>query len=914
MEKQLEFLLNSPNKSIEINKIFLINNIEIKESEDDLIQLNLKNDEIQLKGILMVKVEIYPIHKENNLLLIKKLILKLNEYFVLQLYVEGEIIFKTENNIINDAPKVISFKPEDITQTLSKLSKFDLEKTESSIFQIISINQKNLKIKLITDLKIYEIELTDMEDNSTKVNEFLYIQYYTKTEKKIIIHKFTFIEVLNEEKLFQLGLCIDCKDITVYKIIDIENDNYILIDLYEKLYKLNKNSKSIKDKEFDFCKFVLITKPKITVKDEFNFMELSDSSFIYLSSQYLHFSKKILLNTLSVFKFSFIDYNEKGNLFDKICSKYFSNEINKKEQYIVFIGNDKPKYQYYGIEITLSSTKNKSKDKKFYVYLFYGLINKINAFININEINTYFYEYFVYKIDSYLNDFEKKILVDKKEYCIKNFDYFGSTNRKRICVMNVPYQDMEIEEKEFIGKTNSIQECKLIKGSHSKVIGIYDISETTFNNNTSNSVFDEYYSFFGDIIGKIKSFDLYGNKDELQTFFLDKIEKMKKVNIEFDSEKIFEENMNLSQYKTRIGLLICKYISLNISNIVYLIFKIKTFLYDIENENLEYNQIIRLFSFYFIDNEKNSEQLKLVFINKLNKNSPYVKAFNYNLDEIEGITEFSRIFQGYLQLDSYVKYNYLHDENSYSFSMELLFMMKFILKSSYEPFFFIWNNDQTNIQAYFHKKNRLTVINEKLVFHDIEKDLKNINDIEKSMKYVMPISILFKHEKNSHHKYNLKNPELSPILYAKGLKMKIITKYQENKIKGESGQLIENYICEDKEVINELINNFCFEELLKTENFLGNSDSIIIETVKKYASNSKKQKKDNNNIIKNIRNSLEQNEKEFLENKKRFIIHGDLVFQEEDNYPAKNSPENLDKILVEKRKKINNFLNRLNKK
>ena len=68
-------------------------------------------------------------------------------------------------------------------------------------------------------------------------------------------------------------------------------------------------------------------------------------------------------------------------------------------------------------------------------------------------------------------------------------------------------------------------------------------------------------------------------------------------------------------------------------------------------------------------------------------------AFKFNLEEIEKINEYSILFQGYLQMDSQILFNYKINDFSYSLSIEPLFMMKHHLKSNYEGFLFLEKNN-----------------------------------------------------------------------------------------------------------------------------------------------------------------------------------------------------------------------------
>ena len=226
---------------------------------------------------------------------------------------------------------------------------------------------------------------------------------------------------------------------------------------------------------------------------------------------------------------------------------------------------------------------------------------------------------------------------------------------------------------------------------------------------------------------------------------------------------IFEDYISLSQLKTKIGMVAAYYIDLliklnlsdedKISEIDVLIGIAKIIK---KNENiLSYEQILRLFLILTkrkIDQQANP---KLIFISKLNREySPYYSAYKFNLEEIKNIDEYSRFFLGYLQIDSYILINYNINPNdcSYSFSIEPLFILKHHLISNYEDFFLIESHDNDRI-AWTDIEYRITVINKLNLFQrSKEKDISYITN-EKSLKnHTFGISMVFRHEKNSHQK------------------------------------------------------------------------------------------------------------------------------------------------------------------
>lgn len=50
--------------------------------------------------------------------------------------------------------------------------------------------------------------------------------------------------------------------------------------------------------------------------------------------------------------------------------------------------------------------------------------------------------------------------------------------------------------------------------------------------------------------------------------------------------------------------------------------------------------------------------LELHFFEDLNSNNPYNLANKFNIEEINNLNEFSRLFLAYIQQDSYILFNY----------------------------------------------------------------------------------------------------------------------------------------------------------------------------------------------------------------------------------------------------------------
>jgi hypothetical protein len=639
----------------------------------------------------------------------------------------------------------------------------------------------------------------------------------------------------------------------------------------------------------------------VNPKDNIDTIFLDDNSFFYPLKKELYYNDKLIINSYTIFKFYFIDFEKDNNKYDVISyenglKQVISNDV----EYICITNGPNMKFEYYSYDFALKNTNKDISSGIFQVYGYKGLLNKINVLLNINSPKTYYYEFLYYNLDEVLGEISKKIIVDNEVYEAKMYDSFGSHNRKRISIMNIPYQINEIPEEEL--ESNSIQICELKQNSFKKVVGIYNILPLNVYYN-SNNFFDNYYDTFGDIYDKIikekkeeeeekekKEEKVKKEKKEKKEKdieeFLDKKDKLFSsilIKTHFKDACIYDDKMTLSQYKARIGLIICFYWNIlkkkKMENSKF--FKLIKDLFEKYTEkNLNFYEIIRLLIFalneFVINNS--SSNLELCFVSDLDEDSPYSLAYKFNKEQIESLDEFSALFEAYIQLDSFKAYNYLHSRVTYSFSMELNFMIKYHLLSTYEDFFYIKRIEGIET-AYLDVFTRITVINEATTFKNQKKHIYNINDLE-AKNYAMPISINFLHEKSGHYKYFLKNiHEISPMIYFRGLRAEVEVTFQSGIINGESGKMIENFICHKKEIITALSKKLIFGHLLSKEYFTGRDFKKLIAAVKDELKNQKKDENEPkfdfswlNYDVKNINDFVEFNDSS------PFIQFGDLVY------------------------------------
>ena len=243
-------------------------------------------------------------------------------------------------------------------------------------------------------------------------------------------------------------------------------------------------------------------------------------------------------------------------------------------------------------------------------------------------------------------------------------------------------------------------------------------------------------------------------------------------------------------------------------------------------------------------------ETEIIFLSEEKEDSAYLLAQNFILEEINSINEFSKLFQGYLQMDSYVLKNYAIGEYSYSLSIEPIFILKYHLKSNYEGFFIL---EELNcaILGWTEPIENITIINENYLFQKFEQNDPSHISNEKDLKNgAFGISIVLRHENNSHNKKNLINTfNNSPLYYCNDGKMIDIRIKNPILKKGEDGIIIESLITEEQTIIISLARDFIYGELLDVKLFIQEDFHELLEKYNDIKSKKQKQLDDNKHQI-----------------------------------------------------------------
>ena len=875
------FLKIKENHKIKVDLDVIAKEIKI-DDQNDFIELDVEENDALFECLTLIKGEIYPLPRINDIIKVTEIYFEFDKLLNFKVLAKGEIKQKLKENIqAKIYHEIYSFSKDKMLESLKKIYNIK-EKIFTGIFRIVDLNfQKEdySNLLCLEDMKSYKINAVNLPF-SLETNKFILISNYSLDEKSgfIIFNKITLVKELTEENLF---FYIDSyyrnnKKLLLFKVIDINENYYMLINRYKEIYKLNR-TKEVENSGINLCCLLLITNnfkaisySNTQIKD----MIFDDTEIIYASKQEIYFSKIIQINYISVIQINFLDYNNSENFFELIEIQKKQIKIDNNELFYPFYENTEN--EIFSEEIELKILETDKIKSSFNCFIYRGLLNKINAFINYYSNNAFFYEYYFMCIDEPIKNIDThvNIGINGKKYEPKIYDTFQSLNRKRINVLNIPYQEIEnFDSKELKEKNlNSIQICKIYQNKKSMIFGIFDIKENLFiTQKSDNSKFDPYYEDFGDIISIIGSKNDYDNN-------IIEICKKKYINSKIEKSEDFilstyNDEITLSQFKTRVGLVLSHYIyKCNEENDIKDILLYYQYIrWKIPSKKITLLQQLRIIILFLRKKIEDPSSLnELIYFPECPKNSPYVLAKKLNEEEINNLDEFSRSFAAYLQIDSYIMYNYLKKENSYTFSLELLFIMKYLLLSNYEDFIFT-SRQQSDEYAYNTHNENITVLNEANLFSINCNKLKKINDINESKNYAIPISFEFRHENNSHQKKNRKNRNsLSPFLFyrdGKFVKIQVYRKLEDNTIieKGESGRMVESFICEEKSVINDFKKLHIFGELYNFKYFIKKDFSELITNMKriklKNTGKNRDQKQSNCESFDKIDNSNEEKEK-----------------------------------------------------
>ncbi len=399
---------------------------------------------------------------------------------------------------------------------------------------------------------------------------------------------------------------------------------------------------------------------------------------------------------------------------------------------------------------------------------------------------------------------------------------------------------------------------------------MYEIFDNIPLHLNENSILNEHYNLFGNVYDFVKT---NHDDNEAEKFIEEWCSKEIGINIlNLGDYPNYEEEITNSQLKTKMGILIINYLKKKhiMDDKLSDFYDIHSFIKKIEKIKNQFsnNQILRIFSYFMKRTIGERVKTNLFVLSNLTKDShsPYYLATKFNLEEIDKMNEYSKIFQGYLQKDSFILYNYQKKAYSYSLSIEPLFIVKYHLRSTYEGFFFTENiiNDKL---AWKEKYLNVIVINDLNLLEKSKYDqILYIEDENDSKDHAFGISMILRHESNS------KKEKYSPIYYCDNGETKEI-RYKENNIfKGEDGLMIESLILDDLNLIISLVKDFIYGNLLEVKYFIGKDFSELEKKMIQI-------RKDNENYFKALNEGKKSNgQNNYDEIKRRSLKTGTFEY------------------------------------
>ena len=839
------------------------------------IDINKIKEEYKINDIIKIYV-ISIIKNERNIYLYLYMHCK-------NLDIENENIIENneENNIYDLSPQSIITTLDTNINYKSDIFIYKKENKEQFLFPILTEE----KFIIDNNSKIKDFENFILKDE-VKNDSLIIIDNYILNNNKISFNNFTLFNKVKLEYLdeyFKVKFNYNYKeDIILYKlnenknnfillkVIDIQDKYIICIDYFLNMCKISKDNEKINSIN-DVYTIIFIKNFVTTVENPFYILKFRENSKIYIFDNSFG---DIFLNNLTIINFNFIDYlkPKEKNYFNLIKFKKnnFSFEISEDSVYCILFQKFNLNYNFYPFYIKLKNhNKKEIRGYKFILYL--GLLNNVNCLINYFGEESYSIEYFYYNFDynieNKLPEFHT-IKSNDKEYKVTKSDHFDSKARKRFIILNYydienvkiykdklnkkkmdePKDEKQIKKNEIALEKYEIEdiisddeevypEIKnyisllfifFYEKQKKNLLGIYDINDIKDCIPPKKEIYKPkgeykiFYKFFNIMNG-----DINLKKEEKNDY----LKSLKKYTNDSDIEELVTEfnkdfsNINYENYIIYINLCLFYYYNLIDSKDGLISdFKIK---FDILKKiKMNLYDKIRIFRFSCREYFRTSYEkrtIQLFFMNNLGKENSYRLAINYNKMMINNLNENSKLFIPFLQLDSFILYNYFINSNSYTLSLEPLIVTKKHLLSSYEDFFFTCRQKEKNkllTLAFQCDKTDVTTINEYGLFPNDVCDTLNINGKD----YAVPITIELLHERNGHSKKSKKSKRKpTPLYFYKKKKIvKANKNYQDNDTnisKGEAGRLVEYFIRYKKvSLIDDLEYKFSFGSILDKVN------------------------------------------------------------------------------------------------
>jgi len=220
----------------------------------DFIELEVEESGSIFRNITLIKGEIYPLPNEGDFLNIKELYYNYDSLLIFRLFVKTEICPTSKNNITSGNKEIFDFSNYTICESIKSICNIK-EDLHSNLFRLDSKDEKFSYLFCLNDLNLYKIS-NNFISPSFK-GDFFLITNYILNINEILGINITIIKRLNdEEKIFQWFYRFG-KGMSLFKVIDIDEKNYIFIDNNRNIYLVEK-TEELEALNIKLCQLLIV--------------------------------------------------------------------------------------------------------------------------------------------------------------------------------------------------------------------------------------------------------------------------------------------------------------------------------------------------------------------------------------------------------------------------------------------------------------------------------------------------------------------------------------------------------------------------------------------------------------------------------------------------------------------------------
>ena len=504
----------------------------------------------------------------------------------------------------------------------------------------------------------------------------------------------------------------------------------------------------------------------------------------------------------TVIKYKGIEYNQFMNYGNKLRSRIFFANVNS-----------------YQLEYINSPTLNKYKYKNNTYQAIFRLFEKEKYEVTLTDMMCYVYNYNDLKYDKLT-----KAQFEELQEMVSNF---AEKYLELIYGEEISDNELQKIQKELNDLSKIIIENELYyfinKPSQNDYISYEDSKDISFNQNSILYLF--YLDLFLNEFLELKETGKLSNKEKFK-----QIQNLIKNNHELE-EELYKKLINDKFLDIEQKINVLKTITIFFKN-------------SLRKENL-------------------IAGLNYVNMKTISKNSPYFKSRELLKKIIFELTEDSRLFEALIYVNSEVIENILVENKERKYSYQNLFGKKenidlLIYITEYGinlmtvdeikahllellPTVIIQIDTNINMRSLFESETKMMVINEYIMFNNLCKINEKTIFKQEPDYYIIPIAIEILNEIMGHakirYKSNNEGDNYSPLVvrdrnnnFKPQKIMRRIKLFDDNEIKinkGENGRVLEHYISEDNEVIQNIKRRRLNKKLINTKYWTGKNFDLL---------------------------------------------------------------------------------------